>query len=83
MDTTDDGEVRSQKWNSVLLRDLISPLYKELLLESSLMLVPGEYYNQLWLVDVNRYVWKKILTLSVKMRKIYLCCISHYMVENG
>lgn len=58
-DMTGDGEIRS-KWNSALLKDVIAPLYTELLLSASHLLGPGRHYNQLWPIDVNGDVWKQV-----------------------
>ena len=58
-DMTGAGHVRSE-WNRLLLRDVISPLYSQVLLTARSLLGPGKEYNRLWPTNVSSDVWKAV-----------------------
>lgn len=58
-DMTGAGHVRSE-WNRLLLSDVISPLYTQVLLTARSLLGPGEEFNRLWPTKISSDVWKTV-----------------------
>ena len=58
-DMSGAGSIRSE-WNRLLLWDVISPLYSEMLLASRDLIGPGKLYNSLWPVNVSSDIWKVV-----------------------
>ena len=58
-DMTGAGKVRSD-WNRLLLWDVISPLYTEVLLSARMLIGPGEDFNRLWPTSITSDIWKVV-----------------------
>ena len=58
-DMTGAGKVRSD-WNRLLLWDVISPLYTEVLLSARMIIGPGEDFNRLWPTSITSDIWKVV-----------------------
>ena len=58
-DMTGAGHVRSE-WNRLLLSDVISPLYTQVLLSARSLIGAGEEFNRLWPTNVSSDIWKVV-----------------------
>jgi len=73
-DMSGSGKIRSE-WNRLLLWDVISPLYSQLLLEARSLLGPGKYFDRLWPVNISSDIWKivrsRVYHLAVHLPLVY------------
>lgn len=53
------GHIRSE-WNRLLLKDVIAPIYCDLLLSARLIVGPGPQYERLWPINVSSDIWKLV-----------------------
>lgn len=58
-DMTGAGQIRSE-WNTHLLRDVISPLYANMLLFARSFIGPKSQFYELWPTDVSSDLWKVV-----------------------
>jgi len=58
-DMTGAGQIRSE-WNRLLLRDVISPLYTNMLLFARSLVGPGSHFYELWPTEVSSDLWKVV-----------------------
>uniref|UniRef100_A0A7S3QAL4 Uncharacterized protein n=1 Tax=Chaetoceros debilis TaxID=122233 RepID=A0A7S3QAL4_9STRA len=58
-DMTGAGQVRYE-WNRLLLRDVISPLYTQILLTARSLIGPGDQFNRMWPTEVSSDIWKVV-----------------------
>jgi sacsin len=58
-DMTGEGQVRSE-WNRLLLWDVISPLYAQVLLAARGLIGPGEDFNRLWPTRILSDIWNVV-----------------------
>jgi sacsin len=56
-DMSGSGKLRSE-WNRLLLSDVISPLYTQVLLTARSLIGPGRNFDRLWPVNVSSEIWK-------------------------
>ena len=73
-DMSGAGKVRSE-WNTLLLSDVISPLYTQVLLTARSLLGPGKEYDRLWPVSVSSDIWKivrsRVYSLANNLPLVY------------
>ncbi len=73
-DMSGAGKIRSE-WNRLLLSDVVSPLYTQVLLTARLLLGPGKQYDSLWPVSVSSDIWKivrsRVYTLAPNLPLVY------------
>jgi sacsin len=73
-DMTGAGQIRSE-WNTLLLHDVISPLYANMLLLARSFIGSGSQFYELWPTDVSSDLWKvvrsRVFQLSELLPLVY------------
>jgi len=68
------GHIRSE-WNRLLLRDVIAPIYCDVLTSARLLVGPGSRYESLWPINISSDIWNfvrsTVFSLSQNLPLMY------------